>query len=62
MPTTTLSWLSATSRPRTAAGAISAMYMGATTEEPPMARPPRKRKKSSAGQFQARPQPRADTK
>ena len=38
-PTTTLNWLTATSRPRRLAGAISAMYMGATTEAPPIAEP-----------------------
>ena len=47
--------------PRTAAGAISAMYIGAATDDPPMARPPRKRKNSSAGQFQASAHPSDDT-
>ncbi len=61
MPTTMFNWLSATRRPRTAAGAISAMYIGAATDDPPMAMPPRKRKNSSAGQFQASPHPSDDT-
>jgi hypothetical protein len=61
MPTTMLSWLRATSRPRTSAGAISAMYIGAATDDPPMASPPRKRKNTSADQLHARPQPSADT-
>src|SRR5688500_9427868 len=58
MPSTTLNWLSATSRPRIAAGAISAMYIGATTEEPPMARPPMNRNASSDAHPCAKPQPR----
>ena len=60
MPATTLNWLSATSRPRMAAGAISAMYIGATTDEPPMASPPMNRKTSSETQPGASPQPAAE--
>src|SRR5208337_2669040 len=60
MPTTTLIWNDPTSRPRHFAGAISAMYIGPSTEEPPMPRPPMKRATTSAGQFHAKAQPRAE--
>ena len=43
MPMTMVSWLIETSRPRMAAGAISAMYMGERFEARPMATPPRMR-------------------
>ena len=62
MPRTTLNCMRATSLPRSRAGAISAMYIGATTEAPPTARPPRNRKASSEYQFQAVPLPTAETK
>ena len=62
MPKTTLNWNRPTRRPRYLAGASSAMYMGPSTEEPPMPRPPIKRKKTSADQFQANAQPRAETR
>ena len=38
------------------------MYIGATTDEAPMASPPMKRKMSSDTQFGARPQPTAERK
>jgi hypothetical protein len=43
MPITILSWNNPTSAPRRVAGAISARYTGASTEDPPMATPVRKR-------------------
>src|SRR5712664_3575700 len=51
-----------TSRPRHLAGATSAMYIGPSTDEPPMPRPPMKRKRTSVLQFQAKAQPRAETR
>ncbi len=62
MPSTMLSWVTATSRPRRRAGEISAMYMGETTEAPPTPMPPMKRKKRSEAQSQATAHPTADTK
>src|SRR4030042_279026 len=62
MPTTMFNWLTATSRPRRRAGAISVMYTGDTTDAPPTATPPIQRKNSSAYQSQAKAQPTADTK
>jgi len=61
MPATILNWKKPTSRPRLDAGAISAMYIGPTTEEPPMARPPMKRNRIKTYQFQANAHPRAVT-
>src|SRR5580658_9284694 len=52
----------ATSRPRAAAGDISAMYIGETTEAPPIARPPKKRKKRKEPQFQGNALPKDETK
>ena len=52
----------ATRRPRSRAGDISAMYMGETTEAPPIARPPMNRKNNNEYQSQAKPQPIAETK
>ena len=43
-----LNCCTATSRPRSRAGEISAMYIGETTEAPPIPSPPTKRKNSSA--------------
>ncbi len=62
MPKTTLNWKKPTRRPRHCAGAISAMYMGPSTEEPPMPSPPTKRKKTSEFQSQAKAQPMAETR
>src|SRR5574340_1320539 len=62
MPRTTLNWKKPTSRPRQRAGAISAMYMGPSTEEPPMPSPPTKRNNTSEFQPQAKPQPTAEMK
>ena len=55
-------WLTATSRPRRRAGAISVMYTGDTTDAPPTAMPPSQRKNSSEYQSQAKAQPTADTR
>ncbi len=60
IPKTTLNWKHATSRPLHFGGAISAMYIGANTEDPPMANPPMKRKQISAHQFHASPHPTAE--
>ncbi len=60
MPMTMLIWNEPTSRPRHFAGAISAMYTGPSTDEPPIPSPPMKRKTSSEGQFQAKAQPSAE--
>ena len=57
---TTLNWKKPTRRPRHFAGAISAIYMGPSTEEPPIPKPPMKRKKTRAYQFQAKAQPREE--
>jgi hypothetical protein len=62
IPSTMLNWVTATSRPRSAAGEISAMYMGDTTEAPPTPMPPTKRKSSMDHQSHARAVPTADTK
>src|ERR1017187_487994 len=62
MPKTMLNWVMATRRPRYLAGAISAMYMGETTEAPPTATPPMKRKVAKDHQPHAREQPIAETK
>src|ERR1017187_1409334 len=59
MPSTMFNWLTATSKPRRLAGAISVIYIGQTTDAPPTATPPSQRKKSSAYQFHARAQPSA---
>ena len=47
--------------PRQRAGAISAMYTGPNTDEPPMPSPPMKRKTSSDVQLQEKAQPSAET-
>ena len=57
-----LNCVTATNRPRAAAGDISAMYIGETTEAPPIARPPRKRKARKDAQFQGNALPKAETK
>ena len=57
-----LNWKTPTSRPRHFAGAISAMYIGPSTDEPPIARPATKREATSDVQFQAKAQPRAETR
>jgi hypothetical protein len=61
MPKTTLNWNAPTSRPRHLAGASSAMYTGPSTDDAPIPSPPTKRKTINAGQFQASPQPKAET-
>ena len=45
---TMVNWFMVTSRPRTAAGAISAMYMGERFEASPMAMPPAIRQRLKA--------------
>ena len=55
-----LIWNEPTSSPRQRAGAISAIYTGPSTDEPPIPSPPMKRKISSDGQFHAKAQPRAE--
>jgi hypothetical protein len=40
IPTTILSWLKETNRPRIAGGDVSAMYMGAIINEAPTPNPP----------------------
>ena len=62
MPKTMLNCVMATSRPRYAAGEISAMYIGETTEAPPIARPPMNRKNRNEAQFHGNAQPSAETK
>ena len=62
MPNTILNWKKPTSRPRIRAGAISAIYMGPSTDEAPMPRPPMKRATSSEGQPNANAHPSAETK
>ena len=57
-----LNWVTATNRPLSGAGEISAMYIGETTEVPPTPRPPRKRKTRNEVQLQARALPIAETK
>src|SRR5579875_695753 len=57
-----LNWNTPTSRPRHFAGAISAMYIGPSTEEPPTPSPPINRNTSSASQFHAIPHPTAEIK
>src|SRR5438445_2063521 len=57
MPKTTLNWKKPTRRPRTLAGAISAMYIGPSTDDPPIPSPPTKRNRTREYQFQARAQP-----
>src|SRR5690606_19961394 len=53
---------SATSRPRREGGAISEMYIGATTDEIPTPTPPMNRKIKNIPQPVARPEPSADTR
>ena len=55
-----LNWKKPTSRPRHFAGAISAIYMGPSTDEPPIPSPPMKRKQTSEYQSQANAQPSAE--
>ena len=57
-----LNWFIATSRPRYLPGAISTMYRGTTTDEPPMATPPMNRKMTSESQFGGNAEPTAEIK
>ncbi len=61
IPTTILSWLNDTSWPRTAAGAISAMYIGAMIRAAPTPRPPIRREITSVAKFGANADIRAET-
>ena len=49
MPKTILNWKNPTSRPRFSGGAISAIYIGPSTDEAPIPRPPRKRATTQRG-------------
>src|SRR5437667_10835943 len=62
MPNTTLNWKTPTRRPRNLAGAISAIYIGPNTDEPPIPSPPRKRNPTRDGQLQAAAQPNPEIK
>ena len=62
MPVTIASCCREPNRPRSLAGAISAMYAGAITEAIPTPRPPMIRKSTSTQRLGARPVPRAATK
>src|ERR1035437_7483883 len=60
MPNTILNWKNPTSRPRSFAGEISAMYIGPSTEEAPMPSPPMNRAPTKEYQSNANAQPRAE--
>src|SRR5580704_8888666 len=62
MPATILTWKQPTRRPRHWAGDNSAMYIGASTDEPPIPNPPMIRKAISDPQFHDNAQPSADKK
>ena len=55
MPITMVSWLTATSRPRRWAGAISAMYIGDRFDAIPMATPPAIRQTTNTAKEPAHP-------
>src|SRR5436190_20376065 len=55
-------WLTATSRPRRFAGAISVMYIGQTTDAAPTATPPNQRKNKKENQLADVAQPIAETR
>ena len=57
-----LNWKNPTSRPRLSAGAISAMYMGPSTDDAPIPSPPMKRASRKEYQSQASAHPRAETR
>src|SRR6185503_14825428 len=61
MPNTMLNWNIPARRPRYSGGAISEMYMGATTVETPMPMPPMNRAMMNVSTFHARAEPTADT-
>jgi hypothetical protein len=61
MPVTMNSWLKVTMRPRTAAGAISAMYIGAATNTAPTPSPLSRRARINAGKLGAAAATAADT-
>src|SRR5471030_38847 len=60
MPNTMLNWKKPTRRPRALAGAISAMYMGPSTEEAPIPSPPMNRASTNEFQSNANAQPSAE--
>src|SRR5271157_1943551 len=62
IPKTMLNWKKPTSRPRNLGGAISAMYMGPSTEEAPIPNPPMKRAPTNEYQSKANAQPSAEIK
>ena len=62
IPNTMLNWYNATSKPLFFAGAISEIYMGATTEEAPTPNPPRNLNKVNEVTSQAKPDPTAEIK
>src|ERR1043165_1491915 len=61
MPNTMLNWNIPARRPRCDAGAISEMYIGATTVETPMPMPPISRAMMNVSTFHASADPTADT-
>ena len=62
MPSTIVSWLSDTKRPRSRAGETSAIYIGERLEVMPMANPPRIRYRMNIVNVFAAPVPTAETK
>src|SRR5437762_13248994 len=62
MPNTTLNWKTPTRRPRNLAGAISAIYIGPNTDEPPIPSPHRERNPTREVQPQAAAQPNPEIK
>ncbi len=62
MPKTILNWNMPASRPRCLGGAISEMYMGATTVEMPMPKPPITRAAMNTVTLGAKAEPTAPTK
>src|SRR5580658_4747510 len=61
MPKTMLNWNMPASRPRYLGGAISEMYMGATTVEMPTPNPPMTRAAMNVATLGANPDPAAPT-
>src|SRR3954471_23548487 len=57
-----LNWNSPTRRPRHFAGEISAIYMGPSTDDPPMPSPAKNRNTTRDDQLHARAQPSDDTR
>src|ERR1044072_9083850 len=57
-----LNWKKPTSRPRLSAGAISAMYIGPSTDDAPIPSPPMNRASRNEYQSKANAQPTADNR